>query len=382
MRMKKTGWLFVLVAALTLVAGSAFAGPVWKFGKDDQGLLKLDYKGQFQVQINDAENAESIREFHFRRNRLAFMGAYGKSFSLYVQTEYNEDNSLSDGDQSKFQMLDAVMRFKLNKHANLWVGKFKYSFTRENLEACEKPLTLDRSLFIRAPFVSTRDNGVSLWGNFLDNKAQLRVDVMNGRTGIDEPASNFRVSTRAHVTLLDPEKNHGYQGTYLGKKKVLTLGAAYQYESNAVMVNTAQGWENDYNGWTVDLFAEYPVEDLGTVTFSSAYVDIDFDDAYKSALAEDAVTGASGERNGAYVKAGYMLPNLPLQFFARYEDWCYAKLGDTFDQDVEQLGLGFNYYLKGQNLKLTAEYSQTDYDQNDAASSDVDTFVGQLQLIF
>ena len=40
---KKTGTIAALVSGLTLLASSAFAGPVWTFGPEEQGLLKLEY---------------------------------------------------------------------------------------------------------------------------------------------------------------------------------------------------------------------------------------------------------------------------------------------------------------------------------------------------
>ena len=380
--------LCVLATAFCLFAGSAFAGPIWTFGPDDEGLLKLDYKGQFQLLHRDTgaspDGDGDATEFNFRRNRLALMGAWGDSFGLYVQTEYTEDRNItplgvSDGSENDFQMLDAVLRFKLNDSVNLWMGKFKYSLTRENLEACEMPLTLDRSNFIRAPFVSTRDKGVALWGNLFEDKFQYRFNVMNGRNdSASAPESNPRFTARVHISLLDPETGHGYKGTYMGQKKVLTIGAAYQTEA---AVATVGGEDADYSAWTVDAFAEYPIDGVGTFTLSGAYVDYDLDDAYQNAAANDDVTGLNGQKNGGYVKAGYMFPSMPLQLFARAEGWTFAKLDDVYDQDVDVLGLGFNYYLRGQNLKLTVEYSTIDYDQDDSVE-DIDTLAAQVQVIF
>jgi len=380
--------LLAIAAVFFLLAGSALAGPTWTFGPEDQGLLKLDYKGQFQFLHRDTgagpDQDGDANEFNFRRNRLALMGAWGENFGLYVQTEYTEDRNVlpfgvSDGDDGDFQMLDAVLRFKLNDAFNLWVGKFKYSFTRENLEACEMPLTLDRSTMIRAPFVSTRDKGVALWGNLFDDKFQYRLDVMNGRNdSASSPESNPRITGRVHVSLLDPENGYGYRGTYLGKKKVLTFGAAYQTEA---AVAYAGSKEVDYSAWTVDAFAEYPIEDVGTFTLSGAYVKYDLDDAYQNGSPDADVTGLNGEKNGWYVKGGYMLPSLPLQLFARAEGWSFAKLNDVYDQEVSLFGAGFNYYLRGQNLKVTVEYSAVDFDKDETVE-DLKTLVAQLQVIF
>ncbi|MDA3903922.1 MAG: selenite/tellurite reduction operon porin ExtI, partial [Desulfuromusa sp.] len=137
---KKAALLCTFAAAFCLIASSAFAGPTWSFGDEDQGLMKLEYKGQFQVLNRDtgagpAPSDGSATEFNFRRNRLALMGAWANTFGLYVQTEYTEDRNIlplgvSDGADGNFQILDAVFRFKLNNSLNLWVGKFKYNLTR------------------------------------------------------------------------------------------------------------------------------------------------------------------------------------------------------------------------------------------------------------
>lgn len=394
-RFKKAGLLLTAIAAVCLMAGSALAGPVWTFGPDDQGLMKLDYKGQFQFNSRDtgsgADGTSSTNEFNFRRNRLALMGAWGQHFGLYVQTEYNEDNNITpfyvtDGNNSNFQMLDAVLRFRYNSSFNVWLGKFKYNLTRENLESCEDPLTLDRSSMIRAPLASngTRDKGVAVWGNLLDEKFQYRFDVMNGRNdSASSPKSNFRYSARAHVSLLDPESNYGYKGTYMGNKKVLTIGAAYQMENDVAYADSINNDDAvDYAAWTVDIFFEYPVEEVGTFTASAAYVDYDLDNAYQGANPEAGVFGLVGEKNGGYVKAAYMLPNLPLQFFARAENWSFATLDGIVNQEVDWYGGGVNYYFRGQNLKLTMELSQVDFDKETAAREDFTTFTTQLQVVF
>lgn len=260
---------------------------------------------------------------------------------------------------------------------------------RENLEACEAPLTLDRSLFIRAPFVGTTDKGIAVWGNLFNDIFQYRMDVTNGRsaTGTDTPKSNFRYTGRAHVSLLDPETGYGYKGTYLGKKKVLTIGGAYQHESDVAYSDTvAKSGAVDYKGWTADLFFEYPIDGVGTVTLSGAYEDIDLGGAYKGANPDSDTIGQNGEKNGYYMKAGYMLPKLPLQLFVRYEKWSFANLNGVYDQRVDWYGGGANYYLRDQNLKLTFEASNTGFHKGSGTavdgSKDFMTYITQLQLIF
>jgi hypothetical protein len=375
------------------------------FGPENQGTLKIDYKGQFQALGRDigsgANNEQNTYNFNFRRNRIALMGTYRDVMSLYVQTEFVQDENVgtlgvaSTDQGSQFQILDAVMRFDLADAFKVHVGKFKYNFSRENLEACENPLTLDRSLFIRSPYVATRDAGVAVWGNVVHDRFQYRADMMEGRKAVSSetaPKSNFRYTARGHVSLLDPESDYGYKGTYLGEKKVLTIGAAYQFEPNVAYDDTVtKAAVKSYRGWTVDGFAEYPLMGLGTATLSGAYEKVDFDDAHTTIHPDLGAVGLNGAKNGWYVKAGYMLPKLPLQVFGRAEKWRFAMLNNVYNQGVDWVGGGANYYIWGQSLKLTAEVSNTSFDKTGTFSGlqgdnlmtrDFNTFTGQLQVVF
>jgi len=398
---------FALLAAPALAQDeNGMTAPPWgdagariTFGDEDQGVLQIQYKGQFRLTARDAgsglDGDDWTSSFGFRRNRLALMGAWSDQVSLYVQTEFTEDlniDTLGVADTNlgtDFQLLDAVVRFNFSPAFKLNVGKFKYNLSRENLEACEEPLTLDRSLFIRPSYVSTRSQGVALWGNLFDDKVQYRVDAMEGRkaiSGVVAPSSSLRYSARGHVTLLEPESSYGYKGTYLGKKKVLTVGAAYQYEPKVTRLG-----EEDYQAWTVDGFFEYPLAGAGTVTASAAYEKVDLGGAYQGANPDGGATGLFGEKNGWYGKAGYLFPGVPLQVFGRYEKWRFACLNNVFDQIVDWYGVGANYYIWGQNLKLTAEFNKTDFDVEGTftsvqgtsrTSKDFNTFVAQVQFIF
>jgi len=369
-------------------------GPKIVFGPEDKGVLQIDYKGQFRMNVRDSgsglEDDDVTTNFGFRRNRLALRGGWGDVVSLYVQTEFAEDLNVTALDVapantgSDFQMLDAVVRFNFKPGFKLSVGKFKYNFSRENLEACEDPLTLDRSLFVRTAYTSTRDQGIAAWGNFFDDKLQYRLDVMEGRkavSGASAPGSNPRFSARAHVTLLEPENGYGYKGTYLGQKKVLTFGGAVQYESKVAYTDiTTQVLPKDYTGYTADAYFEYPFEKAGTVTASAAWEKVDLDEAYLGANPDGGATGLNGEKNGWYAKAGYLLPGTPLQLFGRYEKWRFACLDNVYDELVDWVGIGAHYYVWGQNLKISAEYAHTRFEKQ--TERDFNSFVTQLQFIF
>jgi hypothetical protein len=406
------GLALALVAPHARAQQNGMTAPPWgdagariEFGDEDQGVVQLQYKAQFRMTGRDTGSGlsgdDATTNFGFRRNRLALMGAWTDKVGLYVQTEFNEDlnvDTLGVADAnvgSEFQLLDAVVRLNLAPAFKLNVGKFKYNLSRENLEDCLEPLTLDRSLFLRPPYVTTRSQGIALWGNLLGDRFQYRVDAMEGRkavSGVTAPSSGLRYGARAHVSLLEPETSYGYKGTYLGGKKVLTLGGAYQYEPNVTYVDVANRLgEEDYQAWTVDGFFEYPLGAAGTVTASAAYEKVDLGDAYQGTTPDHGAIGLFGEKNGWYAKGGYLFDRVPLQVFGRFEKWRFACLNNVFDQMVDWYGVGANYYVWSQNLKLTVEWSKTDFDQEGVftdvsgtsrTSSDFNTFVAQMQFIF
>jgi hypothetical protein len=394
----------VPMVALAMLAGplqnGAQAGPIIEFGDEDQGLLKIDYKTQFQLSSRDKgsgpDDEDTTNTMGFRRNRLAFIGAWGDMYGIYVQTDFFEQSALGtlgENDNPSFHdftLIDAQVRIKFNEMARLRLGKFKANHTRENLEDCYAPLSLDRSRFLQEPFVISRDTGISLWGNLVSDKVQYKLDILEGRpANADDLESNFRYSGRIHVSLLDPESGYGYKGTYLGKKKVLTVGAAFQHEADMVFLNPndTEGGTEDYNAYTVDLFTELPMGGAGTVTFSAAYADFDFGDRPSDLPLRgnnDAASGQTGERDGYYVKAAYMLPSLPLQFFGRMENWTFAELNGVTDHELDWMGVGLNYFINGQANKFTLEYSDVEFDERGTGTENEDfsTIVAQYQFIF
>ena len=58
-----------VLAGAMLFAGAAFAGPQMTFGPNGEGLLQLDYKGQFQLVVRDtgsgANKSDTTADFNF-----------------------------------------------------------------------------------------------------------------------------------------------------------------------------------------------------------------------------------------------------------------------------------------------------------------------------
>ena len=379
-------------------AQQALAGPAIRM-PNNVGWLQINYEmqlfGQWRDNGSGADGTDSTTDLYFRRNRLSLRGMMNEKYGFYYAQEFQGERYIGAINTwstpiNDFFVLDAFFIANYNDKFNLRVGLTKDPLVREHNVGCFFPLSLDRSLFVYTsiPRVS-RDFGVVLWGNFMDQKMQYKVSAMEGIDSVNQASSSLRYTGRVHYSFWEPENLPLYFSTYLGEKKVLTVGVGYQFETDAAYGNqTLRTLEKDYQAWTVDLFAEYPTE-VGTFTFGAAFLDSDFDNANLGGDPSSQSIGIDGEKNGYYFKAGYLLPNKvgpgQMQFFGRYENWSFASLGSVQSQEIDWYSLGVNYFLNGQDMRLTFEYAVNDFDREnpaDPATADFDTATLMFQFRF
>ncbi len=80
-----------------------------------------------------------------------------------------------------------------------------------------------------------RDVGAQLRGLLVDGHIEYRLGIFQGlrenRTDTQMEARNFfRVTGRVQINFLDPEPGFFYAGTYLGAKKVASIGGSYDFQ--------------------------------------------------------------------------------------------------------------------------------------------------------
>ncbi len=104
-----------------------------------------------------------------------------------------------------------------------------------------------------------RDLGFQLRGLLVDGHIEYRVGLWQGQrnaaaaavvappTPAEQGARNFfRTTARLQINLFDPETGYYYGGTYLGAKKILSLGGSYDFQS-------------DYKAYSFDGFLDMPL---------------------------------------------------------------------------------------------------------------------------
>lgn len=394
-------------------AAIAVVGLLWASAASAQEGPSIDFeiKGQIFVEATDfgsGQDRQGMRtDIHFQRLRLVATGKFNDVWGFKFQTCGNCGSSKQgalgygltaqdvDWNDRDIRIIDGYATADFSEQLRLKVGLTKLPLTRANLDDCFAPLSQDRSFFVysaygTSPAKFSRDFGAVLWGGFNEDKLRYFVGAFQGREGITrtlhpltgatvtssiEPSSSLEYVGRVHYAFLEAEPGAGYNGTYFGEMKVFTVGLGFAQESDAVYKNvmpngTLVNEETvDYSAFAADVLFEYPTK-AGTVTATAQYLKTDFEDAYKTNFNPGDrlvnITGLNGQKDGYYVKGAYLLPvsigeNGLLQPYFLYEDWKFAHLLGINEQTVKQAGGGINYYIHRQNVRLTAEYLDTEF---------------------
>jgi hypothetical protein len=189
-----------------------------------------------------------------------------------------------------------------------------------------------------------RDAGVQFRGLLLDGHIDLRLGLFQGLRATEEPAaamgmattvgSNnfFRATGRLQINLLDSEPGFFYAGTYLGKKKILSIGITGDTQKS-------------YHYYGGDVFADLP---LGPGIFT-AQVDVVH------------MTGgtfiALAKQSALMSEVGFNFGGLNLSPIFRFEHlWGGTSSGGTTSSDQTHVGGGLAFWPYGHNSNIKAFY--------------------------
>ncbi len=425
-RLKKLA-LSVLVAGSMVMAGiSSQAGPIIKFGR--HGLLKIDIKLQVRGDHTSfgsgVSGTHDRTDLHFQRARVTLTGLINRIWGVKFQTcghmhtsytpmGYMQQLAATNQNDRDIRIIDAYIIGNFSRHLHMKLGLTKIPLTRLNLIDCFAPLEVDRSFYAYTPVGTSpesisRNYGVVFWGTFLKRHLKYWIGAFQGREGqspwsnsVDpsiprnkiistdtspQPSNtNLMYVARLTYAFLDPEPGgSGYWGTYFGKRKLLVLGVGGLYQPNAVYKNVkwnpATGQSivlnnstADFKAFAADLLFEYPLKDLGVPNFTFQYLWVDVDDAYKTDLnpadQNVYVAGLNGQKHGWVGQFAYILPfkigkHGLIQPYVGYEHWTFAKLLGVEDQKIDDYSVGINYYILGQNVRITAQFDRVEFDKS------------------
>ena len=336
--------------------------------------------------VGDEAHKGMSNNLFIRRTRLLVGGTLFKTFEYFFDTDapnlFKGDTNISgpampsNGSGAKggtgIIVQDAFGTWKAYEDAfKIDVGYMLTPGAHNALQGAGTLYGLDyfSNTFIHNTLLNTgagvnpagRDAGLQFRGLVLDNHLEYRVGIFQGKRNAgtaDQVAGQnmFRLAGRVQVNVLDAETGFFYAGSYLGKKSVLSFGAALDFQ-------------DDYKHWAVDGFLDMPVGPGGI----TAQVNVG---AWKG---KDFTTPAlSNNVLAIMAEAGYRFDAVPISPIVKFERLSVSSTDFT----QTRLGAGLAYWPYGHTINVKGFYthSATDLGPGDAIGQD--QFQLQTQLYF
>lgn len=340
--------------------------------------------------VNDEQRTDLI-DLSVRRYRLKFSGkaAEGLTYTLLLG-----DNNVNYYTRKEFQVkvLEAYVDYQLNDYLGIGIGKQGYTgLSRYAAPSFSQSLGLDIS-FEAIPLVVVYDDILRRWGIYARGKFQnfdVRASLsrptyipaeditpLRDRATFADKIPLYQFSTYLKYQFFENESQLSpwSPGTYLGKKRVLNLGAGMLHQPETTWQLT--GDETVYNSFTsyaFDLFYEQPLPANQAVTFYFSYHNHDLGKNFlrniginnpaSGGVPTNFLNGPGnsapivGSGNIFFAQAGYLWPiginnKMKIQ---PYASTVYGVL-ELLDEPSVIYTSGFNFYIDRLNSKLSLGY--------------------------
>ena len=388
---------------------------------DGRFLLKIDGMTQFRFVLNHTRyvNPNPFNNnggldrwrwgFENTRTRLTFSGhVFGPDLQYLVRGEFSRGVTgqvtpdISNGDRGGFRLLDAWARYNLTEDWSLRIGQFKLPFSREELVSSAYQQVIERSL-VNEAFNLGRSQGLELyyrgsdfsWALSYTDGGSVNLPFTIAGTGAkqfggftrfdfanspwSDPTSDFSFTSRLEWKPAGDWQSFKAMTSPMGQPFAMMFGLAGHYqkdESGAKLEGQSfptpdETFTTDFWAVTADASFQFGGANL---FFSGYYVWMDIDSLVQNT---DSASGWGATAQGGL----YFTPKL--EGFARFEYGDYNIHGFDFpgnpagfapDGDLLAMTLGANYYLDGQDVKLSGDISLTFNEMTEYFSSDIAGF--------
>ena len=329
----------IAACVVTLLIASVPAEAQVVIKANDDVNFKLGVLGQFQGDtLDNPDDQPSTTNLFVRRLRLIVGGQVTKNVTFFVETDApNLGKVLAGGKniQPPVIVQDAYAEFRVGNAFMLDTGLMFIPFSRNSLQSAATLLPIDYGTFTfsdSAPEQSStgRDTGFQARGYFAGNRFEYRIGAFQGFR--DAGSDNaLRYAGRVQYNVLDTEAGFFYTGTYLGKKKILAMGAAFDAQK-------------DFHGYDADAFFDHPIGP-GAITAQFDYHRFDGGETLTTLP----------KQNDVLVEGGYLIRTLKLTPLLQV---AHRDISDRSLGDETRTAVGANYWWAGHNANIKALYTR------------------------
>lgn len=329
----------VLLAVFIVLLVTTSASAQMQIKVNDNVNVKFGILMQTQAdELQDSATRGYAQNIFIRRARILVGGQIAPNLTFFVETDSpNINKSLTTGTkntQVSLFLQDAYVEYKVRNELMIDAGLMLTSASRNGLQSAASLLPIDYGSYTFAysgPTQSSagRDTGIQARGYFLNNKLEYRAGIFQGMR--DTQQRELRLTGRVAYNFLDPENGYFYTGTYLGKKKVLSIGGGFEHQ-------------HLYRAYAADAFFDHPVGN-GAVTAQLDYVRYDGKTFLKSLP----------DQRDTLLELGALAGKSKFQPLIQFAQ---RVRPDTNLGDENRYGAGVNYFITGHNANVKALYTR------------------------
>lgn len=335
--------LFVFLFIATAASQLAYAQGCMDDDEGDSDGVKVFgfFQPQADFKILDDDGFlgdNNTSNFYFNRARLGVRGNIPYDFSYYFVGEFAPKQNSEFGDAAT--ICDAFITYKrFAPYFKVSVGQFKSQFSAEQLHACHKLYTINRSDVVNNLAGPIRDMGImfsgsldTLLGTNMKDFIGYSFGIMNG-TGRNMFDNNLKKDITARLTIKPVQ--------------FLTIGANYRFGAHPAQSPTAT---------TDDTRMRYGFD--ATLDWNNIFVRGEY--IYGSNAGSYTTGGGCGgpievhegsvDQAGYYIMAAYMTP-WRVQPVVRYETFDpnnatnFDEFPDAKDDIQDVITFGLNYHF-------------------------------------
>jgi hypothetical protein len=347
----------MIAAASLLIASAAFGQAVLKV--NDNVNLKFGVLLQTQGDATqDATTRLYAQNVFVRRARVLLAGQITPNLTFFAETDspnlFKSTTAGTKNNASTIILQDAYVNYKFNDAFSLDAGLMLVAPSRNGLQSAASLLPVDYGAHTFANSAALqnsagRDTGIQARGYLVSKKLEYRVGVFQGMR--DQLNRELRSAVRVQYNVFDPETSFFYTGTYLGKKKILAIGAGVDHQ-------------HKYDAHSADIFFDWPLA-TGAVTAQFDHIRYNGSTFLKSLA----------DQQDTLFEAGFLIGKTRLMPVVQIAERNFSA---STGIDEKRYGAGVNYFLNGHNANFKALFVRSDLKGGKTANQ----FTVQLQFFY
>jgi phosphate-selective porin OprO and OprP len=342
--------------------------------------------------------------FRLRRARLYVSGEFAEDFDFKLEGDFGRTDTAvtvrdpvtgatlaSNATRTSFGATDLFVNWHRVPELNVKVGQFKAPFGLEQLASSTRLVTAERTL-VTTSLTPERQIGVQIWGKPFANISPDQKDLLTYYAGIfNGNGRNINVNDNSEFMYVGRLEVQALRSKILNEEELTVKFGANGLSSRDDAGTTVSSLLRENSDGSLSSFAlpsaakreAYGLDvalRVGSFDFAAEYLNMHIQ---PRTVAGVAPRFTALQPDGYYLQGSYFVIPKKLQFVSKFESF---DPDQAADDDIHSITAGVNYLIKGDDIKVAANYIHTWSDFREArpqfGRDEFDEVIVRLQVMF